>query len=90
MSRSLARTLLGRTLLAYALASEGGPTGVDVGVNADGGRRWPLLPEQFLALDERPDGQGEQRERAHADRHVHHQQPASGHPVAKNPDGDGY
>jgi hypothetical protein len=78
---------LGRAL-ASTLAREGWLTGVDVGVFADGGRRWSLLPEQFLAFEECPDGEAEQSERADPDRHVHRQQPAGGHTVDKNPDGD--
>jgi len=78
---------LGRTLTG-ALPSEGGLAGVDVSVNAGGCLRLPLFPEQFLALDEHPDREGEERERADADRHVHQQQPAGGHPANKNPDGD--
>jgi hypothetical protein len=74
--------------LTGALTREGGLTGVDVGVNAGERLRLPLFPEQFLALDEHPDSEGEERERADTDRHVHQQQPAGGHPSNKNPDGD--
>jgi hypothetical protein len=55
---------------------------------ADPSARVRLLPEQFLALEHDPDGERDERDRAHPDSHVDQQQLASDDPADKNPDSD--